>query len=143
MGFLLVVLFPTRRLGAAKKETGKVYDAVKTAVGPRVQVTNEFADSLRETLGKVAADVDVTPELKAPGNLKASCGVTSPDLAKVEGAPGTLRPGVMGTIEKMAAEQPVSRGRVAGDAIDTFEGPYQPANPPKMTDRASGHISSR
>ena len=99
-------------IDAALDQTGRVYDAVKQAVGPRVQVTNDFADSLRTTLGKIAADVDVTPELKGPKGIVEAFirRVTAPDIAKIEGRSRHHAAGRHGsTIEKVAGEQPGPR----------------------------------
>jgi hypothetical protein len=59
---------PGRALSSAefenlKRDTGKVYEKVKAAVGPDLYVTKDFRESLRGTLRDIHDEIDVNPSL--------------------------------------------------------------------------------
>lgn len=90
-----------------KEETGKAYDAVVDAAGPRLEVTNEFRDAVAGTLAKIDASLDVNPSL---GNAKKILDgyMRRITAAAKEPLPGEGGPGIYGTIEKTAQWQPTA-----------------------------------
>ena len=94
----------------AKQEQYKRYDALKNAVGPELQVPNQFRETLSNTLRGLKDESDVNPSVSSAirvleGFLKR----VAPRDPALEPKPGTASPNITRTIEKVAQEQPGPR----------------------------------